>query len=121
MRTCSILLCVLLFACGGETSGSGAGGASASTSSTVTSGGDAGVDACDDTTVVETHLPSLGLGDVITLCTSCDYDCPTPGWQGGEACSTYGEYCPTDDAGTLSVCVACCDGTAGVLRCRKHQ
>jgi hypothetical protein len=76
----------------------------------VDAGNDAVAEDCGPTT--DTVLPAFGLGDVHILCTSCD-----DGKCGafGVACASYGEACSFD--GGAGVCVACCNGATGELRC----
>ena len=76
-------------------------------SESIVDGGEAG--AADDCgTPTDTVLPASGLGDVHVLCTSCDDGkCDAL----GAPCTSYGDACG------LGVCVACCNGATGDLRC----
>ena len=64
--------------------------------------------------ITETVLPSIGLGDAHVFCTTCDTgQCDAL----GASCESYGVPCDFD--GGKGICVACCDGSNGELRCEK--
>ena len=60
--------------------------------------------------VVETRLPGV-TGEAVALCRACDHGCELA----GEPCDSYGSSC--DFFGETGVCIACCDGERGELRC----
>jgi hypothetical protein len=64
--------------------------------------------------VAETLLPGPHRPDeVVALCSECDDGCDDL----GRSCERYGDDC--DFSGKPGVCVSCCDGAVGELRCSE--
>lgn len=65
---------------------------------------------CDE--VTQTTFAAAGMGDFVILCSVCDVGkCDTM----GDSCDAYGSLC--DFNGSTGVCVGCCNGIMGELRC----
>ena len=67
---------------------------------------------CGVDDIVETTLPSVSMGDLLMMCTKCDVGACD---EFGDPCSAYGASC--DFNGSAGVCIGCCNGELGELRC----
>lgn len=61
----------------------------------------------------DTALPAMGVGDALIVCSACFDTCSAL----GDSCGSYGAPC--DVGGLPGVCIACCNGIVGELRCNK--